>query len=210
VRQQINLYQTAFRLERKPFSGAMVAAALGIVVLAVSAITVYADRGVAKLQSDVASLTEQQALQQAQLAKLGELRALVPASEDIQAQVKSLTAALAERTQALHVLQSGAAGQTTGFASRVEALARRHVDGLWIDSLVMSGTRNTMSLSGGSVDAGIVPAYLRGLSSESVLSGTRFDDFIIERPEKGPEAQVRVHAGSTSLPVKRPDLASIP
>ena len=83
------------------------------------------------------------------------------------------------------MLQSGAAGQTSGFASRMEALARRHVNGLWIDGLAMSGTRSTMSISGGSVDADIVPAYLRSLSSETVLSGTRFDDFVIERPEKG-------------------------
>jgi Tfp pilus assembly protein PilN len=204
MRQQINLYQTAFRLERKPLSGTMVAAALLVVVIAVSAVSLYAERNVAKLQRDVAYLTEQQALQQAQMAKLGELGSQLPANGDIESHVKALTASLNERTQALHALQSGAAGQTSGFASRMEALARRHVDGLWIDSLAMSGTRNTMSLSGGSTDAGIVPVYLRGLSSEAVLSGTRFDDFTIERPEKGPDAQVRFHAGSTSLPVKRP------
>ena len=108
---------------------------------------------------------------------------------------------MSERTQALQVLQSGAAGQTSGFATRMEALARRHVNGLWIDGLAMSGTRSTMSISGGSVDADIVPAYLRSLSTETVLSGTRFDDFVIERPEKG--AHVRFRAGSKSLPVKQ-------
>ena len=83
----------------------------------------------------------------------------------------------------------------------MEALARRHVNGLWIDGLAMSGTRSTMSISGGSVDADIVPAYLRSLSTETVLSGTRFDDFVIERPEKG--THVRFRAGSKSLPVKQ-------
>jgi len=204
VRQQINLYQTASSLERKPFSGITVAAALSIVAIALSALSLYADHDVESLQRDVTWLNEQQAQQQTQLAKVGEFRSHQPQSGNLQDQVKALTATLGERTRALQMLQSGAAGQTSGFASRMEALARRHVEGLWIDSLAMSGTRNTLSLSGGSLDAGIVPVFLRGLSGESVLSGTRFDDFTIERPEKGSGAQVRFHAGNSSLPVRRP------
>lgn len=130
---------------------------------------------------------------------------------DVEARVKALAASLSERTQALQVLQSGAAGQTSGFAARMEALARRHVDGLWIDGLAMSGTQSTISISGSSVDADIVPAYLRSLSSEAVLNGTRFDDFVIERPQSGKSelsgkseaGKVRFRAGSKSLPVKR-------
>ena len=147
------------------------------------------------------SSTEQQEKQQAQLTKVGETLSRQARRADVEARVKALTATLSERTQALQVLQSGAAGQTSGFASRMEALARRHVYGLWIEGLAMSGTRSTMSISGGSVDADIVPTYLRSLSSETVLSGTRFDDFVIERPEKG--AHVRFRAGSKSLPVKQ-------
>jgi hypothetical protein len=203
MRQQVNLFQPISRHERKPFAGAMVAAALAMLVVALSALSMYASRSVANLQREVTRLTEVQAEQQARATKAGTLHYQGSQQGDIHALVKSLSASLTERTQALHVLQSGAAGQTTGFASRMEALARRHVEGLWIDALAMSGTRNTMSLSGGSVDAAIVPFYLRGLSSEPALSGTRFDDFVIERPAKG-AAQVRFHAGSSSLPARRP------
>ncbi len=203
MRQQINLYQPLSRHERKPFGGATVAAALAILAVALCAFSMYATRSVAGLQREVTRLTETQAAQQSQLAKAGELHSQTSHPGDIQALVKSLAATLIERTQALHVLQSGAAGQTRGFASRLEALARRHVEGLWIDALAMSGTGNTMSLSGGSVDAAIVPFYLRGLSSEPALIGARFDDFVIERPEKGVPAQVRFHAGSSSLPPRR-------
>jgi hypothetical protein len=205
-RQQVNLYQPVSRREHKAFGGTMVAGALAILVVGLSGFSMYATRSVDALQSDVARLTEAQTQQQAQFAKAGELHSPDSQPTDIQTQVKTLTAALKERTQALHVLQSGGAGQTTGFASRLEALARRHVDGLWIDALALSGTRNTMRLSGGSIDAAIVPSYLRGLSSEPALTGARFDDFVIERPEKGSAAQVRFHVGSTSLPAsKTPD-----
>jgi Tfp pilus assembly protein PilN len=201
MRQQINLFQPIFRRERKPLSAVMVATTLGLVALTLTAFSVYTARDVERLKSEVTQLTEQQEKQQAELAKVGETLSRQARRSDAEARVKALTATLSERTQALQVLQSGAAGQTSGFASRMEALARRHVEGLWIDGLAMSGTRSTMSISGGSVDADVVPVYLRSLSSETVLSGTRFDDFIIERPEKG--AHVRFRAGSKSLPVKQ-------
>jgi hypothetical protein len=70
----------------------------------------------------------------------------------------------------------------------MEALARRHVDGLWIDKLVLSGTNGSMSLSGATLDADIVPVYLQSLARDSVLSGTRFDEFVIERPAQEPSA----------------------
>jgi hypothetical protein len=202
MRQQVNLHQPIFRRERKQFSAITVATTLAVVAVALTAVSVSTTRGVNRLQGEVAELTQRQTEQQEQMVKVAELHTRAVQRGDVQERVRSLTASLSERTQALQVLQSGAAGQTSGFASRIEALAHRHVDGLWIDALAMSGTHNTMSISGGSVDADIVPVYLRGLSSEAALSGTRFDDFVIERPEQGATAQVRFRAGSKSLPVK--------
>jgi hypothetical protein len=66
----------------------------------------------------------------------------------------------------------------------MEALARRHVEGLWIDKLVLSGTNGSMRLEGNALNADTVPVYLRSLAQENVLSGTRFDEFVIERPAK--------------------------
>jgi Tfp pilus assembly protein PilN len=201
MRQQINLHQPIFRRERKTLSAVTVAATLGVVVVALTGFSLYTARGVARLQAQVTQLTEQQQKQQEQLGKVGETFSRDARRSDVEARVRALQTTLSERTQALQVLQSGAAGQTSGFASRMEALARRHVNGLWIEGLAMSGTHSTMSISGGSVDADIVPVYLRSLSSEAVLSGTRFDDFVIERPDKG--ARVRFRAGSKSLPIKQ-------
>lgn len=201
MRQQVNLYQPIFRRARKSLAAVTVATTLGVVAMALTGFSLYTARSVARLQAEVRQLTAQQEKQQAQLARAGELFSRHTRRSDVEARVKALQSSLSERTQALQVLQSGAAGQTSGFASRMEALARRHVNGLWIDGLAMSGTHSTMSITGGSVDADIVPAYLRGLSSEAVLNGTRFDDFVIERPDKS--ARVRFRAGSKALPVKQ-------
>lgn len=185
MRQQINLYQPIFSEERKLFSAATVAMGIGIVAVALVAFTVHAQWRVGHLAQQVETLRGEQSHQEAMLSKAGELQAAQSSPAEIEVRIKQLTASVAERTNALQVLQSGAAGQTTGFAGRLEALARRHVEGLWIDSMVLSGTNGSMSLSGATLNPDIVPTYLRSLAHEPVLSGTRFDDFVIERPEAG-------------------------
>src|SRR5918995_7372110 len=114
MRQQINLHQPIFRRERKPLSAVMVATTLGVLAVILTASSLYTARSVERLQNEVAQFTEQQAQQQEQLAKVGETLSHQARRSDVEARVKALTTTLSERTQALQVLQSGAAGQTSG------------------------------------------------------------------------------------------------
>lgn len=186
MRQQINLYQPIFIEERKALSAATAASTLGILIIALAAFSVYAHRNVDRLAREVDVLREQQSQHEALLAQLGDVQAAEASAEEIEARVKGLTTAVADRTRALKILQSGGAGKTSGFASRMEALARRHVDGLWIDHMVLSGTNGSMTLGGAALDADIVPVYLQNLGQDPVLAGTRFDEFVIERPGADP------------------------
>jgi hypothetical protein len=182
MRQHINLYQPVFGEQRKPLSASMFAIVLGVAIASLAAYSGYSAMQLSKVRQHVESLRAQQSEQEAQFAADNEQLALREEPVQIESRVKKLERALAERRAALAILQSGAAGQAIGFAPRMEALARRHVEGLWIDKLVLSGTNGTMSLSGATLDADIVPAYLHNLALESVLSGARFDEFVIERP----------------------------
>ncbi len=194
MRQQINLYQPIFSHERKQLSGATVATGLGLIVATTIAISVYANYSVNKLALELAVMREHVVRQDAVMARAVELQAARGNPTEINVRVKHLTESIAARSRALKVLQDGAAGQTTGFASRLEALARRHVEGLWIDGLMLSGTTGAMSLQGAALDADTVPTYLQGLARENALAGTRFDDFVIERPERRPERELRKEA----------------
>lgn len=186
MRQQINLYQPVFSSERKLFGASTVASAFVVLIVGLGAYTVHSRAQLRNLASEVEVLRADQEARDAQAA-LSEEQAARSTPAEIESRVKELSRAVAARTQALHMLQSGAAGQATGFAPRLEALARRHVDGLWIDAVVLSGANGSMSLSGATVDPDIVPRYLQNLAQDAVLTGTRFDDFLIERPE--PEAK---------------------
>jgi hypothetical protein len=198
MRQQINLYQPIFTEERKALSAATTAIALGIVVAALAAFSGYAHRNVGKLAREVDALRQQQAQHAALIAQLGDVQAAEASPEEIEARVKQLTGAVADRTRALKILQSGGAGRTSGFAPRLEALARRHVDGVWIDHMVLSGVNGSMTLGGAALGADIVPVYLQNLGQDPALAGTRFDEFVIERPsaaaaDAGVEAEASTH-----------------
>jgi hypothetical protein len=230
MRQQINLYQPIFSQERKQLSAVTVVGAIGVIMAMLLGISVYADRRVDQLERDVQAMRARATQQEQVIAKAGEVFAARGNPAEIDARVKQLTESVAARRRALKVLQAGAAGQTTGFASRLEALARRHVDGLWLDGLVLSGTTGSMTLRGATLNAGTVPIYLQGLARETALSGTRFDDFVIERrgldvpkelsqdAEEGsdttkprvatPVNHIRFRAGSKSLSVSAPETAT--
>lgn len=211
MRQQINLYQPIFNQERKQLSGATVAIGLGLIVAMVIGISVYANYSVNTLALELAVMRERVVEQEAVMARVAELQVARGNPTEINVRVKHLTESIAARSRALKVLQDGAAGQTTGFASRLEALARRHVEGLWIDGLMLSGTTGAMSLQGATLDADTVPAYLQGLARENALAGTRFDEFVIERPERELRKEIVEESGAeagSATPKPRPAAAN--
>lgn len=202
MRQQINLYQPIFSRERKQLSAMTLISALGVVVVTLLGLSLYADQRVGQLSHEVEAMRERAAQQEQVVAKVSELQASQGNPAEIEARVKHLTETVAARKRALSVLQAGAAGQTIGFAARLEALARRHVDGLWIDRLVLSGTNGSMTLHGATLDPGTVPVYLQGLAHERALAGTRFDEFVIERPAPAALPQIAESEGEEDAPAK--------
>lgn len=211
MRQQINLYQPIFSEERKPLSALTLASVLLALIVGLGAYAVKAQLAVNALNAQAEILRAQQIEQQNLAGEGSDAEPL----ETVEARVKKLDRLVAERAMGLEVLKSGAAGTTIGFAPRLEALARRHVDGLWIDSMQMSGAKGAMTLAGGSYNPDIIPVYLRSLAQDKVLAGTRFDDFVIERPvPEDPSAEegdspktrkpidpklIRFRAGSSTL-----------
>jgi hypothetical protein len=182
MRQQVNLYQPVASEERKPFASAALGVAAGAVVISLLAMWVYGTRQIAGLERAVEAMRQQAQLQEQTLSAAGAVQSARLSPEQAQARVKVLSETVAAHRHALERLRNGAAGDKTGFAPRMEALARRHTEGLWLDRVVFSGTTGAMSVGGATLNPDLVPRYLRALSGESALTGTRFDEFMIERP----------------------------
>src|SRR5690349_8709406 len=120
MRQQINLYQPIFSRESKQLSAMTLMSTLGVVVVTLLGLSFYAHQRVEQLARDVESIRERAAQQEQVVAKVGELHAARGNPAEIEARVKQLSEAVAARKRALDVLQAGAAGQTVGFAARLE------------------------------------------------------------------------------------------
>jgi hypothetical protein len=184
MRQQINLYQPVDGHDRKPLASRTIGLVAGGVLACLLVIWGFGMFQVARLETAVEALRSQQAAQEQSMSTVAAVRPANVNPAQLQAQVQALTAQVAARRQALEILHAGGAGQKRGFAPRLEALARQHTDGLWIDRVMLSGTTAAMSVGGATLSADLVPRYLRALAAESALTGTRFDALIIERRAK--------------------------
>lgn len=181
MHQQVNLYQPIFREERKLFSLKTVLTAMTIVIATLLGMWALGARNVAGLERAVTQLREQQAAQEQLAQRAGAMLAAQGSPAAAEAEVQRLSALLAERTNALNLLRSGAAGESRGFAPRLAALARQRADGVWLEELVLSGGANGLILRGRSVSAERVPQYLQMLTAEPELSGARFDQVVLDR-----------------------------
>ena len=218
MRPQINLYQPIFSDERKAFSAGSAGVCLVLLLCGLAAMSFSAYLRVKEAASELEVLRAQQREQEEALVASGDYES----AATIEARVARLDRRVQERARALEILSSGAAGTTVGFAPRLEALARRHVEGLWIDAMQLSGTNGAMMLAGSTTDPDIVPTYLRSLAADDVLAGTRFDDFVISRTDDREQDDVkkdktlesygskpvRFRAGSTALTPRASEEAS--
>lgn len=200
MRQQINLYQPIFRAEPKLFGAKAALRAFAAVLAVLALLWGYGTYKIKRLEQATQALRETASHQEQVLATASTFSAARATSTELSARVKRAEEEVIGRTRALELLRAGAAGRTTGFAARLEALARRHVEGVWIDRMALSGSTEAMSLGGATMDPDLVPRYLQSLSQESVLAGARFDQFAIERPHAKSSGQIRFNASSVSLP----------
>ena len=200
MHQQINLFQPIFREQRRLFDAKATAWSLGVISLALLSFWVFGSLKVNQLAAEVAQLREQQRVQEQMASTAGSLRSARENPEQIRARVARLTEELASRTRALDLLQGGFAGNTSGFAAKLEALASQHVNGLWIHRIDLGSASSSLGLSGGTLNPDLVPRYLKALASEPALKGTRFDDFSIEREKDAARhAGVQFRVGSALL-----------
>jgi hypothetical protein len=212
VRQQINLYQPIFRAQRRIFSSRAIAIGLAVIGVALAGFWAYGTWKVGRLEREVAEVAREDKLRAANLASASAAFAAQANPAQIESRIQSLSDELDRRARALAALRSGAAGTTEGFAARLEALARRRVDGLWLEGLSFGGSGRSMSVAGATIDSRLVPRYLEELQQEPALAGARFDRVEIAEPPATADkaaAPLTFHLSDSKLERKRsPDGSS--
>jgi hypothetical protein len=178
MKQQINLYQPVVIKGSGLVASSSVLIALSAVTVLLLGIYVYGLYAVMQLSHHVDAAREQQQKQTA-LLTLNAANASIADVPALQAQVRALTAILSDHKRALQLLRVGVSGGDSGFSERLIALANQHVDGMWLDHIVMGSANGIESIGGGTINSELVPIYLSQLASEPALHGTHINQFDI-------------------------------
>jgi len=199
VSQQINLFNPIFLQQKKIFSARTMAQALGVLVLGVAAMALYANARVASLQKEADAGAAQLAARQARLTAVN--AEFPPRQKD-----PALASAVAEAERQLGalrevsgVLQGGELGNTRGYAEYFRALARQHVDGLWLTGLTISGAGTEIGVRGRALDPESVPGLLTRLTREPVMQGKAFGSLQISEGERTPATAAGAAAAAAAV-----------
>jgi hypothetical protein len=103
-------------------------------------------------------------------------------------ELASAEATLARRREAIALLESGALGNTKGFADYLRGFSRQTVPGLWLTGFDIEGGGTDMAIHGRALDAGLLPRYVRRLNDETVFRGRDFAALKMDAVEPKPTA----------------------
>ena len=184
--QQINLYQDDFRPRREVLSLRQVVAGLGALMLVLLAVSAWQGWQNRQLAAEVEA--QRQALKQSE-ARLAALRKANPPREPdpkLARTVERLAQRVETKRRVLAVLSGKTFGNTEGFVPQLTGLARQRIEGLWLTELRLHAGGTRLDMAGNALKPELVPRYLQRLGKEAVFSGTAFETFRLERPEKGP------------------------
>ena len=181
LNQQVNLYQPILGAEARLFSARAIAVALGVLALSLAGFGFYGSYRTARIESAVARMTAQQAASIA-LAAAASGAALPSASlADLDTTAKQLSADIESRQRALNLIHGEGTSRAAGFAARLEALGRRQIDGVWLNTIIIEAGDSSLAVRGASTDPQLIPVYLAGLAEERAFAGVHFDKLVMRR-----------------------------
>jgi hypothetical protein len=198
MQQQVNLYQPAAKDAQGTLSGRTAFRLLILLCVTLASLWGFGSWQLRGLRTGAEAVHAQREAQESlRAAGMSQLESL--SQEDLDAHVATLAAALEVKSRALSQLRADADHPRASFAARLEALARQHIEGVWLDHLTLGGTSNVLSLSGTTLSPTLVPQYLHNLASDPALRGAQIDEFVIEQSSS---AMLKFRASNEALSPK--------
>ena len=171
--QQINLYQPIFRKEHHLLSALTMVQAAVMLLSALLVIYGYASWQVLGVEAELQQLENREKAYAAQVQRLG-LSTDSGQRERVEAELEVVNRDLAHQQELVSILEKQEFGGAAGFSPRMTALARSHVQGLWLTRVALSGSGGELQIAGESLHAGLIPEYLQRLSEQPALEGVQF------------------------------------
>ncbi|MEM7293099.1 MAG: PilN domain-containing protein [Pseudomonadota bacterium] len=181
--QQINLYQTNFRKTRVKFSAMRVLQISIIFCVALAGLSVYTQKATHPLRERSLALENQVVELESRVETLRQAQS----PEHTQMMEDNIVRLKRERTEKQRVL--GNMGQQDEFKNRLfssyfEGLARRTLDGLWLEDIRVDSGGQSIRITGNTRDAELIPVWIKSLQSEEAFVGVRFRSAKLESVEE--------------------------
>ena len=181
--QQINLFNPIFLKQKKYFSVVTMLQALVLILLGSVLVYGYAQYEVQQLQEQSAEATRRFEDAQNRLTRYAAEYSPQQANLLLQEQLKKTETDLAAQQELINTLKSGAIGNSQGYSPYMRAFARQVVPGLWLTAFSITGDGAQMSLSGGVLNPGLLPEYIRRLDREEIMYGKTFASLQMSQPK---------------------------
>jgi hypothetical protein len=186
VSQNINLFNPAFRKQRRVLTLGTVVQLLGLTLAALSGYHYT-------LWQQVNGLTEElrsaDGLLKAQRGYVDKLKGRSAAKPDTQleADIVRLEAELRLARDSMEALKGRGFGNQQGFSEYLRAFSRQSVNGLWLTGFTISGG-GELEIRGRVLSPDLVASYIQRLNREQVLAGRSFARLEMNRPATDPAA----------------------
>jgi len=200
VSQQINLFNPILLKQKRVFSSAIMAKGLGVILLGMVLLFVFAQYQAVKLKGLVAETAKRLETEQGRLTTVAAEFAPGRESQRVEEDIARLGTQLAARQKLLDVLQGGELGNTAGFSVYFSAFSRQAIDGLWLTGFSIHGAGNQMVIDGRATRPELVPAYIKRLNREPAMQGKSFASMEISLPAPAKAA----NSASKDAPVPQP------
>jgi len=182
--QQINLVSPLLLKKRYAFGLREMSLGLGLILAGTLAWAAYLHYQTGALETRAAELEARQADAQLALDRLS-AEANRPASALLTERIKATQAQVAQREALLESISDTIETTSTGFASRLRALAHSHTEGVWLNGFTFSP--GYVALNGSALNAGLLTRYMDRMGKQAPFAGMQFSGMNAElaNPEGG-------------------------
>jgi len=185
VTRQVNLFNSAFKRQKKYFSAVTMVESLLLILAGIGLFFFYATHQVAQLEK-LSGETDQHLI--AVQTRLAEFQAQYSPQQESQLlgnELKQMEARASAKQALVDTLKSGSIGNTQGYSEYMRAFARQAVNGLWLTGFDLTGDGAQMIMSGGVLSPDLLPAYVQKLSQEKIMRGKSFSALQMQQPKSG-------------------------
>jgi Tfp pilus assembly protein PilN len=196
MNQQINLYLPMFRRQEKIFSAMTMAQTSLLFLIVLTTIYFYGEYKIKPLESQLQHVNRDVATLQAQVNSYQKQIPEQARSKLLENEIARLEKELKQREEIQAILARQELGDTRGFSSYLEAIARQHVEGMWLTRVAIKNGGNALTLEGKTLSPVLVPRYIQRLGKENILSGITFNVMELQRPSAN---ERQVAAGRSEL-----------